>query len=689
MDDVTNIDNIVSISDLEIEFRLIFIYSTIIALFSLVYSLLTKKGDWGNELHAPEGAEIDDISISDGSNGLYPNGELMLIYGTQTGSAEVFCRQIEMEAQDHGYKPIIMDLGDCAGEDFREYVLAQIDRDTGFDLDKPVKCAFLVSTYGEGEPPDTALPFCELITAKADDSGDRDPNYLAGFEFCVFALGSTEYEHFAACGKLVDQKLGMIGAHRIVPLTLGDDNQDIEGDFEEWKENKFWPALDRDSDALKQGDSTEPSVAKVPFVVDFVDSSVPNVDRRRGFPAETVVNSARPYFESYDCPIKKSKELRKGISNGSTLHIDIDISRHLDLSYETADNLAVLPINDIEKVQVVANKLGLSLEDRFVVEPVPGKEAGFKHMFPTPCTVEEYLSRYCDITSAPRRSELKALAAFAADEGEKQQLMQIASSVDFYHEAIVESKVGLVDLITSKFPSVDIPFSNFVNMCPRLQPRYYTISSSSSVSPNTVSITVSVLDEKMVGGGRFKGVCSNHLANLKRNGSARIFIRPSTFRLPQDTTRPIILIGPGTGIAPMRALLHERAYQKNVLGKEIGKNVLYFGCKKRNVDYLYSNEIEAFKNDGIISDLHLAFSRERRQKVYVQYLLAKNKEEVCDLVLNKGAYIYVCGATAMGQEVRDTLTVVFATYGNMGPAGAREFVGQLQSDRRLVQELWA
>ena len=646
----------------------------------------------GDDVVAPE-LVSDDVSVDLGadSDELYPGGELLLFYGSQTGSGEVFAKQIEQDAGDKGFSAKVIDLGDfCEGDDFREFVQEKSSELEGVNGDKPIKAVFFMSTYGEGDPPDSAAAFCELIRSK-EKNGETD--YLSGIDFCVFGLGSTEYEHYCACAKLTDNKLGKIGGNRVIDLVLGDDNQDIEGDFMAYKDEIFWPVMKSKyndaGDEAKETDSLPTSKSvKLPYVVEFVNSDVPNVDRRRGFPTETVMNSTRPYFEAVDCPVINSKELRTNDESGSTLHIDIDISKHLDLTYQTADNLAVLPTNDHAIVKQVATALNLDLDDRFVLSPVSGKEAEFKHPFPTPCTVGECLSRYCDLVAAPRRGELKLYAIYASDPEEKQDLLRISSSADTYREEIMEKHIGLLDLL-QLYPSMKIPFDHFLNACPRLQPRYYTISSSSSVSPSTISATVSVLKEKKRNGSLFKGVCSNHLAGVEKNGMCRVFVRPSTFRLPQDSRKPIIMIGPGTGIAPMRALLQERSYQKNVLGKSVGKNVLYFGCKKKDKDYLYSEELEAFEKEGLLTDLHLAFSRERKQKVYVQYLLAKNKMATHDLIVNKGAHVYVCGATKMGNDVRMALSAILATEGNMGPDGAIAYINQLQAEGRYVQELWS
>jgi NADPH-ferrihemoprotein reductase len=198
-----------------------------------------------------------------------------------------------------------------------------------------------------------------------------------------------------------------------------------------------------------------------------------------------------------------------------------------------------------------------------------------------------------------------------------------------------------------------------------------------------------VLSEKRQDGSEFKGVCTNYLADLVDNGKIRAFVRESTFRLPADASKPIIMIGPGTGIAPMRALLQERSYQKSKEKKNVGSNILYFGCKKRDLDFIYSDELNAFEKEGILTEMHLAFSREQSEKVYVQHLLAKNAKDTWKLIDEQGAYIYVCGAVKMGQDVSEALRKIIGQHGDRTTTDAKAYLDDMASSGRFIQELWA
>lgn len=165
-------------------------------------------------------------------------------------------------------------------------------------------------------------------------------------------------------------------------------------------------------------------------------------------------------------------------------------------------------------------------------------------------------------------------------------------------------------------------------------------------------------------------------------------MRASTFRLPKNPLTPIILIGPGTGIAPMRAFLHERAKQKED-GIEVGQSIMYFGCRRRDEDFIYKDELERFQESGVLSELHLAFSREQEKKVYVQHLLVQNGQATWDLIRDHDAYIYVCGATSMGNDVHKVLHEIIEKFSGQSADEALATLKKLQDDHRYIQELWA
>jgi len=259
---------------------------------------------------------------------------------------------------------------------------------------------------------------------------------------------------------------------------------------------------------------------------------------------ERINKQTKHYFTAIDCPVTVSRELRSKKDGGSTLHIEVDVfSRREEIKYETADNLAILPVNDSAVVETVAKALSYDLDAVFRLKSSKDNNSEFQHLFPTPCTVRECLSRYSDLTTPPRRSELSLLANYATNSLDKKALQRMASKEgrDEYKDKILDHYVGVGDIVSSLCPSIVMPLEDFIATCARLQPRYYTISSSSSLHPHTVHLTVSVVRGKRKNGdGEWAGVCTGNLSSIAPNGNrtCRIFVRSSSFRLPSDVSHP-------------------------------------------------------------------------------------------------------------------------------------------------------
>lgn len=449
-------------------------------------------------------------------------------------------------------------------------------------------------------------------------------------------------------------------------------------------------------------------ITDIPF--DIVYHSKAEWPMKIILPESEVNPSTKHYFTAVEVSIVENRELRAPADGGSTRHIDlkiantpltvsissavlvhqscVDISSQLpplSLQYHTADNLAILPENSQEKVELLAKALNFDLETIFSLRRG-------KPFFPSPISIREALTRFCGILNIPRKSEIGQLANYAKDPVHKDRLNFLASregSEDYKNFIVLDGR-SICDLIVESFPSIEMSLEHFLYFIPHLQPRYYTISSSSSACPDNISATVAVTKNVSRAGRVHNGVCSSYLANPKTK-QVFAFVRASTFRLPHDSATPIILIGPGTGIAPMRALLQERQYQRNIENKEVGQTILFFGCKRRDQDYIYESELCAFKADGTLSELHLAFSREGAEKVYVQHLLSKPAvaSKMWSMVNSQNAHIYVCGATNMGHDVSKAFLEIFQDSGKLSESDATTLLKGLQHTGRYIQELWS
>ena len=292
--------------------------------------------------------------------------------------------------------------------------------------DQPAKAVFLVATYGEGEPTDNSAEFvtelkdrtgADLLPSaeeeKKDDAAMSTPSdqSLQKLDYAVFALGNRQYEHFNAMGKFFDAALERCGATRMAATGYGDDDDDIEGDFETWREQVFWAQLkDRylqnTNLPVSSGEESKMEMPTTSFQVNYLEDKNAKPDMN----PKHMHNASRPYFTSYDCPVSVNRELRSKDDNGSTVHVEVDISKADGLSYHTADNFAVLPVNEDTIVESVATSLGYDLDAVFSVEAAPGQEWQGAP-FPNPCSVRECLTRLLAADPADQNDRLRNKAS--------------------------------------------------------------------------------------------------------------------------------------------------------------------------------------------------------------------------------------------------------------------------------------
>merc|ERR1712203_581375 len=247
--------------------------------------------------------------------------------------------------------------------------------------------------------------------------------------------------------------------------------------------------------------------------------------------------------------------------------------------------------------------------------------------------------------------------------------------------------------ILEDLPSCKPGIDHLLELLPRLQPRFYSISSSSKVHKDAVHVTAVVIEYETPTGRTNNGVCTKWLQPMipDDNGNTihRVpaYVRRSQFRLPNRVQTPVIMIGPGTGLAPFRGFIQERAWQKEQ-GKPVGETHLYFGCRNKDQDYIYREELEAWEQDGLLT-LHTAFSRDQAEKRYVTHCLREQGSEVWKL-LDQGAHLYVCGdAKMMAKDVRNIVTEVCREHGGMSEADAESFVKKLETQKRYSADVWS
>ncbi|KAK7420054.1 hypothetical protein QQZ08_010582 [Neonectria magnoliae] len=627
----------------------------------------------------------------------------LIFYGSQTGTAEDYASRLAKEGKSRfGLETMVADL--------EEYDFENLDT---VPNDKVIM--FVLATYGEGEPTDNAVDFYEFIAGDdASFSEGSDPP-LGNLNYVAFGLGNNTYEHYNSMVRNVNKALEKLGAHRIGEAGEGDDGAGtMEEDFLAWKD-PMWAALAEKLGLEEREAVYEPTFAIVDRDNLTAESSEVYLGEPNKMHLDGTVKGQYNAHNPYIAPIPESRELFTA-KDRNCLHVEVDISGS-NLKYETGDHIAVWPTNPGEEVDRFLNILDLS-DKRHSVISVKALEPTAKVPFPTPTTYDAILRYHLEIGAPLSRQFLSTLAAFAPNDEVKAEMNRLGNDKDYFHEKTTPYYYNIARLLSSVSKGAkwtNIPFSAFIEGLTKLQPRYYSISSSSLVQPKKISITA-VVESQMIPGREdpFRGVATNYLLALKQkqHGESNphpygqtfeiagprnkydgirvpVHVRHSNFKLPSDPSKPIIMIGPGTGVAPFRAFVQERAKQAKD-GIEVGRTLLFFGCRKASEDFMYESEWAEYKEAlGDKFELITAFSRQGSKKVYVQHRLKERSKEVSEL-LSQRAYFYVCGDAAnMAREVNNVLAQILAEGRGVSEAKGEEIVKNMRAANQYQEDVWS
>lgn len=485
----------------------------------------------------------------------------------------------------------------------------------------------VTSTQGEGEPPEEAVALHKFLFSK------KAPK-LTDTAFAVFGLGDTSYEFFCQSGKDFDNKLAELGGERLLDR--------VDADVEYQAAAAEWRA--RVVEVLKaRAPAAAPSQLVTSGSVNEIHTS--------------------PY--SKEAPLTATLAVNQKItgrdSEKDVRHIEIDLGDS-GLRYQPGDALGVWYQNDPALVKELVELLWLTGAEPVTVD---GKTLSLAEAlewhFELTVNTGNIVENYATLT---RSESLLPLV------GDKAQLQHYAATTP------------IVDMV--RFSPAQLDAQALVDLLRPLTPRLYSIASSQAEVESEVHVTVGVVRYDIEGRARAGGASSFLADRVEEDGEVRVFIEHNdNFRLPANPQTPVIMIGPGTGIAPFRAFMQQRAAE----GAE-GKNWLFFGNPHFTEDFLYQVEWQSYVKEGVLSRIDLAWSRDQQQKVYVQDKLREQGAELWRWI-NDGAHIYVCGdANRMAKDVEQTLLEVIAEYGAMDAEAADEFLSELRVERRYQRDVY-
>lgn len=537
--------------------------------------------------------------------------DVTILYGSQTGNARGLAKKASTTLEGKGFQVTVSAMSDFKPNNIK----------------KVKNLLIIVSTHGEGDPPDNALTFHEFL------HGKRAPK-LEDLNFSVLSLGDSSYEFFCQTGKQFDARLEELGGTRLYP--------------------RFDCDLDYD----------EPAAEWLEGIISSLGEA------KGGIPALTQVTSIQSVESTYSrtnpfrAEVLENLNLNGRGSNKETRHLELSLEGS-GISFEPGDSLGIYPENDPELVDLLLGELKWNPEESVTINK-QGEVLSLK----------DALKTYYEITTLTK--PLLEKAAELTANSDLQELIKDSEKVKSYLEGH-----DLLDVVRDFGPVNSTP-QEFVSILRKMPARLYSIASSLNANPDEVHLTIGAVRYNTHGRDR-KGVCSIFTAErLQPGDNVPIYIQHNeNFKLPANPESPIIMVGPGTGVAPFRSFMQEREETGAV-----GKSWMFFGDQHFVTDFLYQTEWQKWLNDGVLTRMDVAFSRDTAEKVYVQHRMLEQSKELFQW-LQEGAHVFICGDEKhMAHDVHQTLIEIIEKEGSLSREEAEAFLADMQQQKRYQRDVY-
>jgi cytochrome P450/NADPH-cytochrome P450 reductase len=579
-------------------------------------------------------------------------GRLSVLFGSNLGTAEAIATRLAQEGTDRGF----------------DVTLGALDEHVD-DLPRDGATMIVCSSYN-GTPPDNATAFCRWIAGAPAEAA-------RGVSYAVFGCGNTEWAStYQSVPTMLDEQLEAHGGRRLHSRGEGNAAGDFDAAYRSWH-GDLWTDV---ATALGlPADVAAPAPTGPRLSITLTNRQLTN----------PVIMS----YRARAARIRTNRELLAagpgGTPDRSTRHVEVALPE--DMPYRAGDHLGVLPRNSIDLIRRTIARFGLDAGQYLTIIPNGGTHTHLPIDEPAPLL--GVLASCVELQDVARRDDIEVLARYTDDPEQQAALYALAGDDEEaqarYREQVFATNRSVLDLL-DQFPACRLPFEEYLDMLPPLRPRYYSISSSPLTGPKVCSITAGVVrGPARSGTGTFTGVASGHLAQLPEDGTVFVFVREPTieFRPPEATHVPMIMVGSGTGLAPFRGFLQERAAQREQ-GTPTARSLLFFGCRTSLTDQLYADELREYEEQDLVR-VEYAYSREPGVPGrYVQEAMLDCADEVWGL-LQEGAVVFVCGnAATIAPGVRRSLLHIFREKTSTTEADAEAWLSGLGAADRFVEDIW-
>ncbi|KDQ16442.1 hypothetical protein BOTBODRAFT_107008 [Botryobasidium botryosum FD-172 SS1] len=597
---------------------------------------------------------LSGLRISDNHEDL-PERSLLVLYGSETGTAQDAAERIGREALRYHFRTRVVAMD--------EYSIHTLVDET--------LVVFVCATTGNGVEPRnmTALWRALLRSDLPEDLFDH-------MYFAVFGLGDSGYDRFCWAGKKLHRRLLALGGKEIVERADADDQHymGIDGTLDPWI-NQLFSALG-ELYPLPPGLHVLPPAAVCPPRASFLPTSA-NLDAEL---PHLTPSGTTPFR------VERIDRITRADWFQDVRHVELSCSD--DILYEPGDVAVLYPSNAPEDVEAFLKRMKWrSISDKMYQIQSIDSDRPLPSSIPRITTLRKLFSDHLDISAVPRRSFFEFLFKFAKDEHEKEKLEEFCSpegQEDLY-DYCNRPRRTILEVIL-EFRSVDIPLDYVVDVFPLIRPRQFSIASSIKANPKKIQLCIAVVRYRSKLKAPRKGLCTSWLTRLNAGDTISVGIEKGTMRLPGDSSVPVILVGPGTGVAPMRAFIQDRIH------RGARANLLYFGCRSLEADCHYKDDWDAHIEKGELT-CRIAASRDQvritASKVYVQDLIREDSKTIWEWIVHKGAHFYISGsASKMPTAVRLAVEFVLRKEGGWSEDEAGMYVKNMETAGRWAEECW-